>query len=88
VSLFVLNNNNNNNNVFSVLNIINIFCNIPLVGIGILPAKRVKGQMFMESKYDGERLLTTSAKHELIIRVGATRFKTRGISVTWPQRGI
>ena len=29
-------------------------CNIPLVGIGILPVKCVRGQTFMEIKYDGE----------------------------------
>jgi hypothetical protein len=33
-----------------------IVCNIPLVNIGILPAERVREQMFMECKYDGEYL--------------------------------
>jgi len=32
------------------------YCNIPLVGIGILPVKRVRGPMFMGSEYDGECL--------------------------------
>jgi hypothetical protein len=31
-------------------------CNILLVGIGTLTIKRVRGQMFMECKYDGEYL--------------------------------
>jgi len=31
-------------------------CNIPLVGIGILQVKRVRGPMFMGSEYDEECL--------------------------------
>jgi len=32
------------------------YCSILLVSIGLLLVKHVMGQMFMESKYDGERL--------------------------------
>jgi aspartokinase len=51
--------------------------NISLVGIGILPAERVKGQMFVECKYDRECLLTTSVKHELSISVGINTIKVK-----------
>jgi len=43
----------NNLNRFSKLQL-HFPCNIPLVSIGILPVKCVRGQIFMEIKYDGE----------------------------------
>jgi hypothetical protein len=36
---------------------IQTICNIPHVSNGILPVKRVRGLMFMESTYDGKCLL-------------------------------
>ena len=63
-------------------------CNIPLVGIGILPVKRVRGHMFMKfitvrNVYDA-----VLVKHELIIRVSANTFKTKGIMVLSRKRYI
>jgi hypothetical protein len=42
----------------------------------------------MQSKYDGNIYHVMSAKYELSISVGLNTFKTKGIMVTWPQRGI